>query len=78
MDKKYQFLPVIVLAGLIILTIPQPAMAYVDPSTATYIIQMVIGAILGATIFLRTQISTFFSRLFKKPPGKDEEKDQSG
>lgn len=54
------------LAGfLAMLSVAAPAHAYLDPATGSIILQAVIGAIAGATLFLRTslyKVKTFFVR----------------
>lgn len=46
------------------------ALAYVDPGTGSYIFQMALASILGASFVLKTywqKICAFFIRLFNKP-----------
>lgn len=54
------------LAGFIaMLSVSAPAHAYLDPATGSIILQAVIGAIAGATLFLRTslyKVKSFFVR----------------
>lgn len=37
----------------------QPALAYVDPSTGSYMIQLMMGSLFGATFWIRTFIRRF-------------------
>ena len=49
--------------------ISSPAMAYVDPGTATLILQGVIGAVAAAGLFFRTRIKellSIFGSLFRR------------
>ncbi len=54
------------LAGfLAMLSLSAPAHAYLDPATGSIILQAVIGAIAGATLFFRTslyKVKAFFAR----------------
>lgn len=54
------------LAGtLAMLGVATPAHAYLDPATGSIILQAVIGAIAGATLFFRTslyKLKSFFAR----------------
>ena len=54
------------LAGtLAMLSVAAPAHAYLDPATGSIILQAIIGAIAGATLFLRTslyKVKSFFVR----------------
>jgi hypothetical protein len=63
------------LAGfLAMLSVAAPAHAYLDPATGSIILQAVIGAIAGATLFLRTslyKVKAFFVRDSKA--GTDQE-----
>ena len=47
----------------------QRAYAYLDPGTGSYIFQILIASSMGAIYLIKTfwrQISSFFSKLFKK------------
>ena len=39
---------------LVLLTVPAPAYAYVDPGTASYAFQVVAGALLGGVFLVKT------------------------
>ena len=41
---------------LAMLAVPAPAYAYLDPATGSIIVQAVIGAVAGATLFFRTSL----------------------
>jgi len=51
-------------AGVFLL-LSSPAYAYLDPGTASIILQAVVGAVAAAGIFFRTYIYRFFS-LFRR------------
>lgn len=54
------------------LSLSAPAHAYIDPATGSIILQAVIGAVAGATLFFRTslyKVKALFSR-----NGQSEEK----
>jgi hypothetical protein len=48
---------------------PQRAYAYLDPGTGSYIFQLIIAGLLGASLAIKIfwqNIKTFFSNLFSK------------
>ena len=55
------------------ISVAEPAYAYLDPATGSIMIQAVLGAIAGGTLFFRTQIyrlKTLFSRTSKEADGE--------
>ena len=61
---------------VVILVVPFPAQAYIDPGTGSMILQMAIGAIAGALITLKlfwNQVVSFFSKGGRKTPEDREE-----
>jgi hypothetical protein len=64
------FVSVIGLATM--LSLSAPAHAYLDPATGSIILQAVLGAVAGATLFFRTslyRVKALFSR--RKPSGDE-------
>lgn len=63
----------ILVAGVFLL-LHKPAYAYLDPGTASIILQVVVGAVAAAGLFFRAYLARFFS-LFRRPakndPGSD-------
>ncbi len=62
----YYFL--LIAVGVFVL--PKLTHAYLDPGTGSYIIQIIIGLLLGGMFFLRTFLKSFFMQIrdfFKKP-----------
>jgi uncharacterized membrane protein len=61
------------LAGFVVmLSLSAPAHAYLDPATGSIILQALIGAVAGATLFFRTslyRVKALFSR--SKPSGDE-------
>ena len=58
------------------LIFPQPAFAYLDPGTGSYIIQLLIGAVLGGGYLIKTywrEIKTKFNQLTKKDSQDDDQ-----
>lgn len=54
------------------ISVSAPAYAYLDPATGSIILQALLGAIAGATLFFRTslyRVKAIFSR--RKPSGKE-------
>ena len=57
----------------IFILFPKYSFAYIDPGTASLVLQILGSMIVGCLVFFRTiklQISNFFSRLFKKKKNK--------
>lgn len=57
---------------LTMLSLSAPAHAYLDPATGSIIVQALLGAVAGATVFFRTslyRVKTLFSR--NKPSGDE-------
>lgn len=53
---------------LLIALTPAPAMAYLDPGTGSFILQMLIAGALGAMLYIRLawdRTRSFFTRLFQ-------------
>jgi hypothetical protein len=64
---------VISLVGtLAMLSVAAPAHAYLDPATGSIILQAVIGAIAGATLFLRTSLFRIKSMFVRSKPSGEE------
>ncbi len=40
-------------------------LAYVDPGTGSFALQAAVGAVMGASFFLRTHVKNFISRFRK-------------
>ncbi|HOB14130.1 MAG TPA: hypothetical protein PKN09_07795 [Novosphingobium sp.] len=57
---------------LAMLSVAAPAWAYLDPATGSIILQAVIGAIAGATLFMRTQLFRIKSLFVRSKPSGDE------
>lgn len=61
------------LTALLLIAFAQPAWAYIDPGSGSYLIQALLAGLLGVLYFfkgIRTYIMSFFARLFGK--GTDE------
>ena len=59
---------------LAMLSVASPAHAYLDPATGSIILQAVIGAIAGATLFFRTTLyraKSMVLGIFKKSGNED-------
>ena len=54
----------------------EPILLYVDPGSGSYLVQMIIAAILGALFYFKTawwKIRSFFTRNKRNnPPGKED------
>ncbi len=54
----------------------QPAYAYLDPGTGSYLFQIFIASLLGSTFFLKSAFQKIKDR-FKSPPAKNPAADDS-
>ena len=55
--------------GLFLLVFPQTTYAYLDPGTGSYVVQVILAAMVGLAYTLKiywTNIKTFFLNLFSK------------
>ncbi len=64
--------PLTLLAVLVVLCLPLPVHAYIDPGTGSYVFQIIIAAFVAVSFMIKVywhKIKAFFSRLFvKKSP----------
>lgn len=54
------------------LAMAAPAHAYIDPATGSIIVQAAIGAVAGATLFLRTSLFKVKSLFVRRKPNGSE------
>jgi hypothetical protein len=67
----------VILALLILLAVPRPSYAYLDPGSASYTLQMVIALALSAAFVIKTywsKLKRFVSGLFNPRSEKREDK----
>jgi hypothetical protein len=53
------------------LSLSAPAHAYLDPATGSIILQAVLGAVAGATLFFRTSLYKVRAMFTRQKPGND-------
>lgn len=79
MMKNFRHLTTVaVLVSLLCIMSPQTAYAYLDPGTGSYILQLILGVLLGAFFAIKIfwkNIKASFSNLFSKRQ-KNEEDDK--
>ena len=51
---KVPFFPLLSIVLLLLVISERPAEAYIDPGTASYVFQVIAGAVLGGVVLLRT------------------------
>jgi len=59
----------IILTGGLFLIYARDAFAYIDPGTGSFVLQLIIGALLGVAFAVKSfwkDIKTFFSKLLSK------------
>jgi hypothetical protein len=54
MVKRSPFFPLVSLTLILLVVTERPADAYIDPGTASYVFQIIAGAVLGGVFLLRT------------------------
>lgn len=54
------------------LSLSEPAYAYIDPATGSILLQAAIGAVAGATLFLRTSLFKVKSFFIRRKPNSGE------
>ncbi len=70
MINRKRCLQFLILAGLVVAVFPLALMAYIDPGTGSYILQLVIAAFVGVTF----TIKVFWKRIKRLLTGKKSEK----
>lgn len=53
------------------LSLSAPAHAYLDPATGSIILQALLGAVAGATLFFRTSLYKVRALFSRQKPGND-------
>jgi hypothetical protein len=69
MNFLKNILPMTLLAVLVVLFLPLPVHAYIDPGTGSYVFQIIIAAFVAVSFMVKAywhKIKAFFSRLFAK------------
>ena len=64
----------LILTAGVILLLHRPAYAYLDPGTASIILQVVVGAVAAAGLFFRAYLARLFAlirRFVNNDPGSD-------
>ena len=59
-----------ILTAGVVLLLHRPAYAYLDPGTASIILQVVVGAVAAAGLFFRAHLARLFS-YFRRPAKND-------
>jgi len=66
---------VLLLLTLLLLALPSTAHAYLDPGTGSYVVQLLIGGLLGGLFALGVfwrRVLAFFKRLFRRGSSDEE------
>jgi hypothetical protein len=72
------FITLLIALVLVCLVFPRPAYAYLDPGTGSYILQLILAALLGVAFAVKLfwkNIKTFFQDLFSREEDREEEED---
>jgi hypothetical protein len=68
--KRFTHSPIIfIFFGMLYLIFPRTTYAYLDPGTGSYIIQIILAALVGVAFTIKiywTKVKTFFVNLFSK------------
>ena len=68
---RQNWLAVPVIAVLLVLFYPDRAMAYIDPATSSYFLQMLLAGLLAAALAVRIfwqNLKAFLARIFGRQP----------
>lgn len=64
---------------LIGLVYPQRADAYIDPGTGSFVLQLIAGFLIGASLTIRIywkKMRSFFDKYFKKDDSRESDKEE--
>jgi len=67
----------LVVVSALLLSIPAPAFAYLDPGTGSMIVQAIIGVVVGALIVLKLYWRKFISFFSRRRPSDEDDRSQS-
>jgi hypothetical protein len=73
--RRYRIPRPLLAAALMALLMPGSALAYLDPGTGSFIMQMLIGAVLGGLVAIGVfwkRFSAWVGRLFGRKSGGDD------
>ncbi len=74
MNRKRNYRVLFVFAGIMLLA-PRVAHAYLDPGTGSFILQMLVGALLGGVVAIgvfRRRVVDFLKRIFGRGKQRDD------
>ena len=73
---------VFILAGLVVLVWPEPARAYLDPGSGSYMLQLLLASMFGLAIGIKLFWRQFKARiagvLFRRPSKLTDDQDKTG
>lgn len=69
--NKFTLFPVIILV-LVGLALPRTVLAYLDPGSGSYIVQILIASVAGVLFAVKSQISRLFHFVRSKIKGQDQ------
>ena len=75
-SRRYPLGPLALVAALVLVLLPSPALAYIDPGTGSFVIQGIIAAIVGAGIAIKMYWHRIKSALTGKPLSEDDDPDE--
>lgn len=67
--RCYRILIILAVLAIIDLSFPRNAFAYLDPGTSTYLLQLLVAALLGAAVGIKIfwqKIKSFLKNLFSR------------
>ena len=74
-SRRYPLGPLALVAVLVLVLLPSPALAYIDPGTGSFVIQGIIAAIVGAGIAIKMYWHRIKSALTGKSLSEDDDPD---
>ena len=73
MKKSIELVTILI---VIVLIVPKPVYAYIDPGTGSYVFQIILAAIFGGGFAFRSNIKNVFLKIKKVISGKKESSDK--
>ncbi len=73
MNGFRRWIVTLIALGLLFLTFPHQAQAYLDPGSGSYILQLILAGLLGGSLAVKifwANIKSFFANLFTKDSKK--------
>ena len=75
-SRRYPLTPLALVVAVVLILLPSPALAYIDPGTGSFVIQGIIAAVVGAGIVVKMYWHRIKAALTGKPISEDDDPDE--